>query len=128
MEAQELRIGNLVELHAGDVVVDKSHIVVAEDFNNIDALCLVGMKPIPLTEEWLVKLGFIKCNNGFELKILEGYVFIKYIFKSMPLVLEIDDNRMPIHDVKYLHQLQNLYFALTGEELEIVEKEGVKLD
>ena len=25
------------------------------------------------------------------------------------------------HEIKYVHQLQNLYFALTGEELEINE-------
>ena len=81
----------------------------------------MGFQPIPLTEEWLLKFGFKKLNDDtfyytdVKLKINQlkkgstGYD--KYIyFKGLPI--------KPIHSV---HQLQNLYFALTGEELTISE-------
>lgn len=75
--------------------------------------------PIPLTLEWLERMGFKKVPNGVGLLVLEGYVEISSLFTGFPLTLGIDGSRMPLHQVKYVHQLQNLYFALTGEDLEI---------
>ena len=82
--------------------------------NAIDDLCC-NINPIPLTEEWLKDLGFVAGN----LPVFEGYVKIRFMFNSPPLVLDIDNHRMPLHHVKYVHQLQNLYYALTSEELKI---------
>jgi hypothetical protein len=83
-------------------------------------------EPIPLTEEWLEKLGLTKStlDNDFEPNEPKWYSWIKGAFN-----LEIQENSEIwfevyshyIH-VKWVHQLQNLYFALTGEELTLKEK------
>ena len=41
--------------------------------------------------------------------------------KFARLTLSINGNIMYLVHIKYVHQLQNLYFALTGEELVFTE-------
>lgn len=74
-------------------------------------------EPIPLTEEWLIKFGFEMGKNPkiiqlFPMQLLEtpnGFeYFLGYGFGGKFIV------------IKYLHQLQNLYFALTNEELKLI--------
>jgi hypothetical protein len=78
---------------------------------------IAELAPIPLTEEWLLKFGFVQGRN------YPGWVLLKDLEKGD----YIDDNVLfeffePGYDhIKYVHQLQNLYFALTGEELTIKE-------
>lgn len=94
-------------------------------------------KPIPLNEDWLLKLGFKKviyktvhpdwCNEiCYELEHKE--FFISYLDDfSMGLYVQktTHQNDLSIvpslENMKYVHQLQNLYFALTGEELKLIE-------
>ena len=101
----ELRIGNWVHFEnkstAGDFQMD------VDDFNNDN------LTPIPLTEEWLVKFGF-KTDNRDDFTIYHNKytTFImqdgRYYFSA------------PVYCFKHVHQLQNLYFALTGKELIII--------
>jgi hypothetical protein len=66
---------------------------------------------VVLTSEILEKCGFVK-QNGYPYKFLYGYLRLRnsvFFFKYHDIEIEI----------LYLHQLQNLYFALTGEELNI---------
>jgi len=73
-----------------------------------------GMKyiePIPLTEEWLLKFGFDVSVSH-------------YICKGKFAICSIDDHFMYrgtelAPEIHYVHQLQNLYHALTGQELKI---------
>lgn len=72
---------------------------------------------IKLTEEWLLKFGFTTFiidvwdspeahkNNYHIVKHGE-----KWIFRGLGA---------SIVEVKHIHQLQNLYFSVTGEELEV---------
>lgn len=78
------------------------------------------VKPIPLTEEWMLKAGFeITYSSNFRLKFdhpkhgFIGYDFSRVSDKSM------EGFRYYGHYIKisFVHQLQNLYFSLTGEEL-----------
>jgi hypothetical protein len=71
------------------------------------------IEPIPLTEEWLLKFGFhLDPYKNFELNNIN---INRLNFK---LTIFEDDDRYDIPiKTKYVHQLQNLYFALTGEEL-----------
>jgi hypothetical protein len=85
------------------------------------------IEPIPLTEEWLVKFGFNckykSCSNLwsicqplFELSQKED---VDDDGKSVPQEqVFYYDYKI---DVKWVHQLMNLYFALTGKELTIKE-------
>lgn len=80
-----------------------------------------NLEPIPLTEEWLLKFGF----EEFEYHIKNNLIW----YKKWPLPIFYGSNgfeKYLIHDLggrfvvlKYVHQLQNLYFALTGEELKL---------
>jgi hypothetical protein len=78
------------------------------------------IKPIPLTEEWLLKFGFESIgelnptyklrNYLIELSIMrDHWVFRQTINKEDSLCLS--------QNLHHVHQLQNLYFSLTGKEL-----------
>lgn len=74
------------------------------------------IKPIHLTEEWLLKFGFEKDNAGsFSSKMIDNYsIRIWYVSGAFRWTA----NYFCSAELKYVHQLQNLYFALTGQELE----------
>lgn len=111
MEAKDLRIGNLVQSRDGMFFE-----VTSEDLMFIESGS--NCKPIPLTEEWLVKFGFEKDFNGFYklFKESEVPVLIKDGFWTC------DGICFSVNCLYHVHQLQNLYFALTGEELTIKNK------
>jgi hypothetical protein len=124
IDIKELRIGNLLNhnngsmvgsfilglIHLEDIIKDNSH---AREY-----------EPILLTEEWLLKFGFEKddvfdkfftylpihdlCMDKLSFRVDEGFICyesIKY--------------RTLLKHIQYVHSLQNLYFALTNQELEI---------
>nr|DAG72856.1 MAG TPA: hypothetical protein [Caudoviricetes sp.] len=72
-----------------------------------------GLYGVELNEDWLLNLGFEKVNYTFWAK---GLAVHNHDIVSFYMLYE--QNRTYI---KYVHQLQNLYFALTGEELKIKE-------
>ena len=117
MKATELRIGNLLEeAHSGEFgKVDMVVLSIIERMSNH------SYKPIPLTEEWLERFGFELLNKSVEYWGKNGYCFTWLKdnvekFDSLYLFLDgLPVNKRP--EIKHVHQLQNLYFALTGEEL-----------
>ena len=69
-------------------------------------------QPLPLTEEWLLKFGLTKFDSqGGYCKVTDDYNFVVFT------ILGGYDNDVCLYTIEYVHQLQNLYFALTGEEL-----------
>lgn len=114
MKANELRIGNLVYYVDGDGYFYQLNITVIEDGITND------FEPIPLTEEWLFRFGFYETSRYgkyLEFNINQEQVLrfpiCKHSEKDFWYVLRGSVK------IQYVHQLQNLYFALTGEELEI---------
>lgn len=85
------------------------------------------MKPIPLTADWLIKLGFEhEKDNCYKIpcKIIGGYYKIYYSRINNEIHafgVSYEDEPKEVNNfswnIKYVNQLQNLYFALTGEEL-----------
>lgn len=130
MEAKELRIGNYVTDRGGKALrIDwfEREKVCCEriTINGIQLHPLTERfefcKPIELTEELLLKLGFEKCNDldtFYSLDIMNGWTKIYYTPKHNIFEISISYHASAVK-IKYLHQLQNLYFALTGEELKI---------
>lgn len=136
IKASELRIGNYfhpmsknveVQIPASAVIhqvgsVDKfGNISVIEHDAKTITLTTKEISPIPLTPELLKKIGFDTSENG-----------TLYIQVGNTTYLEYQDGHWSVTpetwrgtlidfwgEVKYLHQLQNLYYSLSGEELKI---------
>jgi hypothetical protein len=106
MRAEELRIGNWISYEGSQYKLTR------EDFEDMDDKFFDIAKPIVLTEELLLKLGI----NQYEDTNL--FVLNDFIISSVTkLVYWVEDKALVLDSV---HQLQNLYFALTGEELTLV--------
>ncbi len=132
MKANELRIGNWVQTTEGYKRVaelDKYGIAYHMTFDAVKLALCKYLKPIPLTEEILLKCGFEKIEEEFD-----GHTDLHYILKvdSFCTLVLCDDFSFSFQDEKLkeqicvkndtlnsVHRLQNLYFVLTGEELEI---------
>lgn len=131
MKRNELRIGNLVDLGnriAKIIEISNLSCVVVDLEETQDTIeDYERTKPIPLTEEWLYKFGFKDIDKG-------DHDYNTYTDPNHNYYLQIDvrkkdgkysilDNSFDdlrdfsMVDISYVHQLQNLYFALTGEEL-----------
>lgn len=79
---------------------------------------LENYEPIHLTEEILLKCGFDRICNNFEYDWLLIHTHLstgEFHF----LLNESKSGKLKVTNLKYVHQLQNLYFALTNEELTI---------
>ena len=132
MEANELRIGNFVLLDIKQTL-PFTHNIKAKDIYDIS----IGdneewtVEPIPLTEEWLIKFGFDKrreqiFKNHWKDKFYIGFNYGRYslyqvgdVHNHWYLNHEFEKTKRITSIIRYVHQLQNLYFALTGKELEI---------
>lgn len=126
MEVQELRIGNIVSDFGGreagvSAITERGTIKLSSEHYTDESFNLNErvITPIPLTPEILEKCGFEKVDH------IHGYSFWSIIRKrkqyNVP-VISIYENKTEINGyiinhITYLHQLQNLYFALTGKEL-----------
>jgi hypothetical protein len=110
MKASELRIGNYVEFCSVGIPTGNTGQVEGGTIASFEE-CYIRLLPVPLTEEWLLKFGFERRNNWFR-KGDFSYEDNK-IYLSFGCHCEGPEET----DIKYVHQLQNLYFALTGEEL-----------
>lgn len=140
MKSTELRIGNYIEKNGCIATVEIINgevdeiFFLGEDFYYSDHA--KDIDPILLNEEWLVKFGFKKMyEENKDGRILRDDWFFKVddflcisIESDFSLAICSDehfsDTVAPSTYIKYVHQLQNLYHALCGEELTI--KETVK--
>lgn len=121
---KDLRIGNLVLSREVDLSNgNEIHVEAFVDLYILHELSrgnvVKQFSPIPLTPEWLERMGF-KSNSLFPksewnldtFKISQpesvkpNYFFSNYHWEASK-------------EIQYAHQLQNLYFAMTGKELEI---------
>ena len=116
MEARELRIGNFVDWN-GEVgivsqLLEKDVFFKCGETDLYDAL-----KPIPLTEEWLFRFGYFKLDDY---KTTIHFVVKGHLIWLCNDLFMCEKNGVIL---KYVHQLQNLYFALQQKELTIINQE-----
>jgi hypothetical protein len=122
MKANELRIGNLVNFRIGTPQQFQGEMTAAQFFKLsevikvVDALTYFGISAIPLSEEWLVKFGFKGKDNFTDLHISTDDLTFYYGNGSCSIIRN-DFATGITCKIQYVHQLQNLYFALTGSEL-----------
>lgn len=137
MKVNELRIGNVVYGGVLDTIA-KVSIIEYNELHNVarcvGVSCDKGiefeqLRPIPLTKSILENYGFkltsridkfVNSNGvGYEsphpehcIAVLGDTCFV--------CLLVVADNVMPLpYSVKYLHQLQNIHFVLTEQELDV---------
>jgi len=122
MKANELRIGNLI--------TSKMSGVLTVQMIPID-IDMSRYEQIPLTEEWLLKFGFEKKNHIWSDKsVSEGLFFKNKYFIEISLdgflfcELHYSGQGWFMKTIKHVHQLQNLYFALVGSELQLLEADA----
>jgi hypothetical protein len=121
MKASELRIGNLVgSYNKGEedrvLAINAQNVLVEAKANKQG---YTRYRPIPLTEEWLLKFGFEEFREGFDSDV---YMYKKTKHSGlywMDNLLYLNFSLGWVIDCKYIHQLQNIYFALTGDELKL---------
>ena len=139
MKANELRIGNLIRFSEDGTIFTIDSIeekgLSVQNEKEIAWIDLEEFEPIPLTEEWLLEVGFqIKDQlsvHKTKIYYISG-IDVDYCLcfadfrQDFGFYIEYTDSPFdkdlgvlyPItFGIKYVHQLQNLYFALTGEEL-----------
>ena len=112
MKASELRIGNWVEI---DQYGNTRNIIRIDSGSDIDQVVKLRPSPIPLTPEILEKCGF----EMMHLTSVKRWFNKDHIF-----YLQLEKRKYFLYGYKFypngitsLHQLQNLCYALTGEEL-----------
>jgi hypothetical protein len=114
IKSNELRIGNYFkwistnEIDTAKFISDRGN-----DFSSVNDVNLSDAIGIPLTEDILLKCGFEK-SEIFRNTYSNGKV--ELYNQDNLLWFDLSNNSI---EVKYLHTLQNLYFALTGEELQV---------
>ena len=124
MNTNELRIGNWVSekvLGCRQVVTVDPLYFGINTGQGIYSIEHNNLEPIPLTEEWLLRFGFEKNDNN-QFILMEGSVDI--LFNKDLNGWTCDGINFSINMTEHVHQLQNLYFALTGEELKLKENES----
>lgn len=143
LKATELRYGNLLQK-------DNNIVRVSNIFGLFGLLDIYDFKddithsrlplgvakilPIPLTEDWLIKLGLTKVGEGkygyrYALGHLDSNYIVERDWREEPshfLGIEYTDSPFPkdegqvynfSYEIRYVHQLQNLIFHLLGVEL-----------
>jgi hypothetical protein len=108
LSASELRLNNYV-FDGGEVVMLKDNYTLFKALVDLDRGKRI--KPIPLTEEWLLNFGFK--NN--RLGLFDCFKEVEYIGFRIYFI------KKHLREVQYVNQLQNLYFVLMGTELIIKE-------
>lgn len=117
IDLKELRIGNYIFSNSSKLPYWE---ISSEDFSFMNGH-EVHYHPVELTEEWLIKLGFKNTYDQY------------FEHENMPFFELLDSGRGEgynngwrmfnnsgnsiIFAIKSVHQLQNLYYALTGDEL-----------
>lgn len=123
MEAKGLRIGNWVNgNHSGFSKNVQVYNFTRNRLQHTDGkqtpLPIDKFSPIPLTEEILLKCALKKDGILYEQRKNSQFAVKEWSVGSIPQWLIFwGDSILHKVEPEYLHQLQNLYFALTGEEL-----------
>ena len=131
MDTRELRINNIVNAHINNSSRFITIVCIQKKYVAEEALKRTGnpnypyeykwipannIEAIPLTKEILIKCGFIErqCNNGNNCSLFYNDALTLY-----PKTVDMNSFYLEHYDIdiKFLHQLQNIYFDLTNEEL-----------
>ena len=124
MKPTELRIGNLIYNCIGEPF--KVNATTIGSFG-LGVITLGNFKPIPLTEDWLERFGFVKMTTtttSFDDEYIDGTD--RYRTRHPTWALTSEKKLVALmrgfriaNELQFVHQWQNLYYALTGIEITI---------
>lgn len=139
LKCTDLSIGNWIKAKGalsiiiGKVIeINMVHVVIEND-DGYTGLPLSILEPIELTEEVLLKIGFKKNKydwweyfpdreNKISILMTDNYTIIEYanLFHCPEDVTEVNyGSTLEFPRMIYIHELQNLYYLLTNEELKV---------
>lgn len=118
MKVNELRVGNYTDKGMVKSFYEHGiHVGMGKCYGFCD------LKPIPLTEEILLKCGFkrvpknLYVDNLKDLRTAVTYLKGSIIWNESTRIVWVGN--IALDNIKYLHELQNLYYAVENKELEI---------
>lgn len=130
MKSTELRIGSLVEYNGyimsvysiigayprKDPRFDNKVLIDLFDGAGLLTATMGEIKPIPLTEEWLLKFGAKK--SGIEYKLKASALEVTIRINAGHVYCEFGNVYLGGR-IQYVHELQNLVYSLCGKELKL---------
>lgn len=119
MNAQELRIGNFVEksLKSGNGRSVINAIGCQDIVKIYEGTGSFNYAPIKMTEDIIVKCGFVE--------IFKSEMHATFYITDLSFYFWYNDGKQYVNfkgahiDCTYIHELQNIYYCLTGKELSI---------
>jgi hypothetical protein len=118
MNAKDFRIGNLfIDKYSKQIIPILEILRSGNIVFDFECMGVWQAEPIPLNEDLLLKFGaeldrgiyrFSKLKGYFNLLNLKGDLFYEYNIHQVQMC-----------KIKYVHELQNLFFAITGTELSL---------
>lgn len=132
LKPQELRFGNYIkskESGFNHIVLGIEDKRVSLDKSKYPYDFLRDCEPVPLTEEWLLRFGFKKddfwdgnYHNFWDYNGYLGLLYVKpYILLTHHIPNQIKES-INIKEIRYVHELQNLWYILSGQELTLNEE------
>ena len=129
MNANELMLGNYVK----EIATNRIGTILYVDFDKTKVklehstlFCPIDMiEPIPLTEKWLLDFGFKSEGSKDYLFISldkkdECYLYFNPLGKGIAINQNGKEGSFEMN-IKFVHQLQNLYFFFANNHLQLVE-------
>lgn len=115
MKASDLRLGNLVVYNGSVFRVTRisKNIITADRGKGDVEFSINDLSPLRITEFWLLKFGFKRYPWGL---VTGNLLFKDKDHKLDELTLEVG-NGFRVR-VEFIHQLQNVYHSLSGNEFE----------
>lgn len=118
MGVKNIRLSNFVS--KGNEMTIVYSISMNDENDKINGVDASKFKPIRLTDQWLSMFGFKKNKSWGDSYELNSFIvdenplrlneyFFRNIINNEELIL--------LKDFRFVHELQNLYFTLTDEEL-----------
>ena len=127
IQPKELRIGNYIEYRIQDELDERKDwwelsTIDAADIAILESGIDEDFRPIPLTEEILLKFGFY-FEDGFYCLRINNTAFMTIILLGSYANYELSNFRQKIvfsrGEFSGVHQLQNLFYCLCGIDLEL---------